>query len=286
MNQHDVALRAESVWSRYGRRRAWALKDVSFEVPSGSITALVGPNGAGKSTLIKSWIGLERPARGRVAVAGIDPRTDRRAAVDRVGYVSQSLGLYRSLPVIDHLRMAWTLRGAFDIDAAASRLAALSIPLHANAGHLSGGQQAQVALALALGSRSPVLLLDEPLAALDPLARHEFMRVVVDDVRGRGATALISSHILNDIAFAADRLLMLTGGRLILAERVDRLLDEHRLIPDTDREPGPLVAAFHRPGGRRVKLVRSNDPALEPPTLEELVMGHLAAALPSTLVEA
>jgi ABC-2 type transport system ATP-binding protein len=277
MRDHVAALRASSVWSRYGRRQHWALSDISFAVPQGSITALVGPNGAGKSTLIKSWVGLERPTKGHVEVLGVDPARDRAAAVNLVGHVSQSLGLYRSLSLHDTLRLAWTLRPNFGVDSAAERLRDLGIPLDTHVGRLSGGQQAQVALALALGSHAPVLLLDEPLASLDPLARHEFMRILVADARARGATVLISSHILSDIAFAVDRIVMIRSGRLAIDDDISRLLHGHRLTagdPSGDKE---IVASFHRPGGEKVSLLRTSDPMLEAPTLEELVMGYLAA---------
>ena len=163
-------------------------------IPSGGITALVGPNGAGKSTLIKGWIGFERPTAGRLEVQGIDPWRDRVAAVGRLAYVPQAASLYRDLTVADHLALGATLRRGFDRAGAAERLDALAIPLGARAGELSGGQQAQVGLALALGTWAPVLLLDEPLASLDPLARREFLAVLVDAVRTTGATALLVAH--------------------------------------------------------------------------------------------
>ena len=199
---------AHGLGKRY-RRRQWALRDVDVSVPAGSITALVGPNGAGKSTLIKAGIGFERPTAGRVFVDGVDPWKERGRAIRRVGYVPQSPSLYRELTVDDHVRLAATLRRGFDVDLARRRLDQLAIPLTSRADELSGGQQAQVGLALALGTRAPVLLLDEPLASLDPLARREFLHVLVDAVRADGATALLSSHVITDIEQACDRLLVL-----------------------------------------------------------------------------
>ena len=178
----DIALEAHGIGKRYRRGRPWALRDVDLAIPAGSITALVGPNGAGKSTLIKGYVGFERPTEGRL-LAGVDPWKDRGAAVRRIGYVPQAASLYRELTVSDHLAMAARWRDGFDRRAAELRLDQLDIPLDARADELSGDQQAQVGLAIALGTRAPVLLLDEPLASLDPLARREFLHVMVDAVR-------------------------------------------------------------------------------------------------------
>ncbi|MEO7667336.1 MAG: ABC transporter ATP-binding protein, partial [Dehalococcoidia bacterium] len=164
LETHDLA-------KRYGRR-TWALTGIDLAIPQGGITALVGPNAAGKSTLIKTWVGFERPTRGSVAVAGIDPWKDRSAALAHVGYIPQSPALYDALSVDDHLDLAVQLRPGFDRAYARRRLDELGIPGNQGARSLSGGQQAQVALALALGTRAKILLLDEPLASLDPLARR------------------------------------------------------------------------------------------------------------------
>ena len=171
-------LETDDVGKRYGRRN-WVIRHLDVAVPDGSITALVGPNGSGKSTLLKAWIGFERPSEGRVLVDGIDPWRARAAGLMRIGYVPQAPSLYRELTVEDHVRLAGTLRPGFDADLARRRLDDLDIPWTSRADQLSGGQQAQVGLALALGTRAPVLLLDEPLASLDPLARREFLHVLV-----------------------------------------------------------------------------------------------------------
>jgi ABC-2 type transport system ATP-binding protein len=274
------ALEAVGVWKRYRRAGAWALQDVHLAVPSGTITALVGPNGAGKSTLIRSWVGFEQPSRGRVLVGGIDPQQDRPGAVTQLGYVSQSTSLYRGLTVAEHLALAATLRAGFDEQAARDRLDELAIPLSQKGGTLSGGQAAQVALCLALGTGAPVLLLDEPLASLDPLARHDFLNVVVSAVRERGATALLSSHIVSDVEAACDQLVVLGLGRVTLQAPIREAVAGHRVVPAGTADPAHAVADFARPGGERSTLVRSSDPALPVPTLEEVVMGYLAAARP------
>lgn len=272
------ALEAISVSKRYRRIGSWALLDADLEVPEGTITALVGPNGAGKSTLIRTWVGFERPTRGRVRVGGIDPQEDRAGAVARIGYVSQSTALYRGLTVGEHLTLAASLRPGFDDEAAQARLEQLAIPLSQKAGSLSGGQAAQVALCIALSTGAPILLLDEPLAALDPLARHDFLNLLVSAVRERGATALLSSHIVSDVEAVCDHLVVLGMGRVTLQAPIREAIAEHRLGPVGSMSAEQTVATFARPGGEPIALVRSSDPSLPRPSLEELVMGYLAAA--------
>jgi ABC-2 type transport system ATP-binding protein len=279
------ALQATGLSKRYRWRGAWALRDIDLAVPRGTITALVGPNGAGKSTLIRTWMGFVRPTRGSVRVGGIDPRADRSGALRQLGYVSQSTALYRGLTVAHHLHLASGLRAGFDEDAARSRLEELDIPLTQRAGSLSGGQAAQVALCLALGTRAPVLLLDEPLASLDPLARHDFLNVVASAVREQGTTVLLSSHIVSDVAAVCDQLVVVGLGHVTLHAPITDAVEGHRLMPTASAAPEALVAMFTRPGGELAALVRSTDPSLPVPTLEELVMGYLAAARPGVRSE-
>ena len=280
-------LETHDIGKRYGRRR-WALRHVDIAVPDGSITALVGPNGSGKSTLLKAWVGFERPTEGHLTVDGVDPWRDRGAAIERLGYVPQAPSLYRELTVDEHVTMARTLRRGFDASVARRRLVELDIPLGARADELSGGQQAQVGLALALGVRAPVLLLDEPLASLDPLARREFLHVLVGAVRAEGATALLSSHVITDIEQACDRLLVLGGGRTLLDLSIAGAIAEHSVVDSTaDADatdgaaaPAPMavVGTFPGPAGERLSLVRGSAPGGRAATLEEVVLGHLAAA--------
>jgi len=267
-------LEAHDLAKRY-RRGVWALAGIDLEIPAGGITALVGPNAAGKSTLIKTWVGFERPTRGSVRVSGIDPWKDRAAALDHIGYVPQSPALYDGLSVEDHLDMAVLLRPTFDRNLARERLDQLGIPRAAGARSLSGGQQAQVALAIALGTRAEVLLLDEPLASLDPLARREFLHVVTDAVRSDGGTALLSSHIVTDVEQACDRLIVLGVGRVLLQASVADAVATHRVAP-ADEAIGEVIATFAGPAGERVALQRDGDG--RPATLEEIVLGYLASA--------
>ena len=268
---------AHGLGKRY--RRRWALRDVDVSVPAGSITALVGPNGAGKSTMIKAGVGFERPTTGRVLVDGVDPWKHRGPAIAKVGYVPQAPSLYRELTVDDHVRLAVTLRPGFDPALARNRLDQLSIPLTSRADELSGGQQAQVGLALALGVGAPVLLLDEPLASLDPLARREFLHVLVDAARADGATALLSSHVITDIEQACDRLLVLGGGRKLLDLSIAESIAAHRIV-ELAAPSDDVVGTFMDTTGESVSLIRTEGetiPRGRPATLEEVVLGHLAA---------
>jgi ABC-2 type transport system ATP-binding protein len=276
-------LETHDIGKRYGRRR-WALRHVDIAVPDGSITALVGPNGSGKSTLLKAWVGFEKPTEGHLIVDGIDPWRDRGGAIQRIGYVPQAPSLYRELTVDEHVALAMSLRPGFEPAIARQRLDDLDIPLTSRADELSGGQQAQVGLALALGTRAPVLLLDEPLASLDPLARREFLHVLVDAVHANGATALLSSHVITDIEQACDRLLVLGAGTTLLDLSIAGAIAEHFVV-----EPpasgvaavpinGTVVGVFPGPAGERLSLVRGDGSGGRSATLEEVVLGHLAAA--------
>ena len=270
-------LEAHDLAKRY-RRGVWALSGINLEIPPGGITALVGPNAAGKSTLIKTLVGFERPTRGSVGVAGVDPWKDRAAALDHIGYVPQSPALYDGLSVDDHLDMAVLLRPSFDRQLAREHLDQLAIPLTAGARNLSGGQQAQVALALALGTRAEVLLLDEPLASLDPRARSEFLHVVTDAVRVDGGSALLSSHIVTDVEQACDRLVVLGVGQVLLQASVADAVASHRVAP-ADEAVGEVIATFAGPAGERLALQREGGG--RPATLEEIVLGYLASARPT-----
>ena len=271
-----AALQARAVAKRY-RGGVRALDGIDLDIPVGSICALVGPNGAGKSTLMKAWVGFERPSSGSVAVFGINPWRNRPAALDRIGYVSQKPSLYRGLTVADHVALAGSLRSGFDPGLTRRRLDELAIPLGQDTRTLSGGQQAQVMLALALGTHAQVFVLDEPLASLD---------VLVDAVRADGATAVLSSHVITDIEQACDRLVVLGGGRKILDVPIAEAISSHRVgtaeaLPETaGAQP---VGTFPGPFGERLTLwlvppERADDPALRGATLEEVILGQLAAS--------
>jgi ABC-2 type transport system ATP-binding protein len=273
----ESPLVADKFGRRYRRTRPWAVRGLSLAVPEGSITALVGANGAGKSTLIRACLGFERPDEGRLLVFGTDPRRDRTKAVNSVGYVPQSASLYRNLTIGDHLTLARAARSSFDRPHALARLLGAGLSAERPIADLSGGEQAQVALALALGTRAPLLLLDEPLASLDPLARRDFLTTLVDDVRGRGATAVLSSHIVTDVEQACDRLVVLADGRLVLDAAVATAKEEYRTVSANELAGRAAIGAFAGTAGELLALV--NDPAIgRAASLEEIVLGHLAAA--------
>jgi ABC-2 type transport system ATP-binding protein len=270
-------LRAVGLQKRYGRGNV-ALDALDLEIRAGTTTALVGPNGAGKSTLIKAWVGFERPTKGRVEVAGIDPWKRRSAALDRVAYVAQTPALYRELTVSDHLALARALRPGFDRSLAQRRLDELAIPGDSLAERLSGGQRAQVSLALALGTRADVLLLDEPLASLDPLARREFLHIVRDSVRADGSTVLLSSHVITDIQQACDHLVVLGGGRKLLDASIAAAVSGHTVVESWESLPGETVGWFLDPAGNPLALVLGTAGlTTRPATLEEVVLGYLAS---------
>ena len=285
-----AALEAIGLTKQY-RRGALALSNVSVEIAAGSITALVGPNAAGKSTLIRTWVGFERPTAGSVRVMGIDPALDPDAALGHIGYVPQQPALYRELTTADHLDLAAHLRPGFDRAVAERHLDYLAIPLKARATTLSGGQQAQVMLAVALGTRADVLLLDEPLASLDPLARSEFLTVLRTAVREGGSTALLSSHIVTDVEQVCDRLIVLGVGQVLLDEALAAAVAGHA-VRRGDASPTPdgndstrsvtVIGQFPTDAGQLLTLVRLGDGAsvhgdLRPATLDEVVKGYLSA---------
>jgi ABC-2 type transport system ATP-binding protein len=253
----NAALEATGLSKQY-KGGALALSNVSLSIRPRSITALVGPNAAGKSTLIKTWVAFERPTAGSVMVMGTDPWRNRSQALSHVGYVPQQPALYRGLTVADHLDVAASVRRGFDKAAALDHLADFVIPLRSRPTNLSGGQQAQVMLAIALGTRADVLLLDEPLASLDPLARSEFLARVRMAVRDRGATAVLSSHIVSDIAQVCDRLIVLSLGQVLLDDSITHAISRHRTVPtDAPLKPGVIaVGAFHDEATVQRMLVR------------------------------
>jgi ABC-2 type transport system ATP-binding protein len=292
------AVEAIGLAKRYGRRTL-ALDGIDLAVPQGSITALVGPNGSGKSTLMKAWVGFEEPTRGQVRVAGIDPWVDRGAALAQVGYIPQRSFLYRGLTVADHLDLTATFRPGFDRLHAEARLRQLRIGKERLVGELSGGEHAQVALALILGTNAPVLLLDEPLASLDPLARREFLHVLRESVRESGRTVVMSSHVVTDVAQACDRIVVLGAAHKLLDEWIDGALATHRIVVAAEvvgRPEGRPIGSFIDLDGRMLMLVRvdgASTPEGAPPegappeggpgraaTLEEIVLGYLAAGRP------
>ncbi|WP_131736216.1 ABC transporter ATP-binding protein [Actinomadura roseirufa] len=278
------ALAIKGLGLRYGR--TWALRDCSLRLPAGSVIALVGPNGAGKSTLLQLITGLLRPTEGTVEVFGQDAGAGSAEALAQVGFVAQEHPLYQGFSVSDLLRMGRGLNLHWDRYLAERRLGELGIPLAKRAGSLSGGQQAQVALALALAKRPALLVLDEPLANLDPIARRDFMRAVMTAVAEDQITVLMSSHVIADLEAVCDWLVLLKDGTVQLAGAIDDVLDGHRMLtgPRTGAEPSMpgLVRVTH--SERHIDLLVRTGPdrpdlhptwRSQPVGLEELILAYL-----------
>lgn len=229
----DMALETVALGKRYGR--SWALRDCSLQLPAGHVAALVGPNGAGKSTLLHLAVGLLRPDAGEVRVFGRDPRDGAEALAD-IGFVAQDTPLYPDFTANELITMGGKLNRRWDAALARDRIARLGFPADKAVGKLSGGQRAQVALALALAKRPRLLLLDEPVASLDPLARHEFMQALMGAVGETGTTVLLSSHLLADLERTCDYLVVLQSAQVQLNGSVDDLLGRHRTLA------GPRIA--------------------------------------------
>jgi ABC-2 type transport system ATP-binding protein len=274
-------------------RRVTALRDCSITVPEGRISALVGPNGAGKTTLLRMLAGLSRPTAGTAAVLGGAPRQDP-AFLSEVGFLAQEIPLYRRFTAEDHIRAGAHLNRRWDASSVRTRLAGLSIPPDRPVGKLSGGQRAQVALALTLAKRPRVLLLDEPVAALDPLARRHFLGTLtsaVADSEGE-LTVVLSSHLIADLERVSDHLILVSASQVQLCGDTDDLLAGHRVLVGPRKDTSALekthtvVHAVRTPRQARL-LVRLNGPVIDPAyeaedvSLEELVLGYMGADAPS-----
>ena len=277
---------------RYGS--TWALRECTLAVPAGHVAALVGPNGAGKTTLLNLAVGLVAPSAGGVTVLG-GRVAGSPAALDGIGFVAQDTPLYKNLSVADMLHLTRNLNRRFDQAAAEARLAELDIPLKRKAGRLSGGQQAQVALTLALARRPRLLVLDEPVAMLDPVARHDFMAMVLTAAAADGVSVVLSSHVLTELERVADYLILMSRGRVQVAGEVDDLLACHRMLTgpaaEADRYTERPVVQASRAAAQAHLLVRAtaDDPVpagweVHQVGLEELVLAYLrqpgAGALP------
>jgi ABC-2 type transport system ATP-binding protein len=279
-----AALQASGLGKRY--RRTWALKDCNLTVPRGRIAALVGPNGAGKTTLLHLAVGLLAPTTGTIRVLDRTPADPGLPA--QVGFVAQDTPLYRDFTAAEHLTMGVKLNRRSDQTLARDRLERLGIQLDRRIGTLSGGQRAQVALALALAKQPQLLLLDEPLASLDPLARREFLQTLMGAVAEQGVTVVLSSHLLADLERVCDYLIVLSAAHVQVLGTTEELLAQHKLLigPYRDRQPpiagvAQVVRASHTERQASL-LVRTDGPIHDPAwkahevSLEDLVLAYLA----------
>jgi ABC-2 type transport system ATP-binding protein len=274
---------SDGLGRRYGA--TWALRDCTLAIPEGHLVAVVGPNGAGKSTMLNIIVGLTAPTTGDVTVLG-GAAVGSSAALDDIAFVAQDMPLYRQLSVADMVHLTRNLNRGFDDAYARRRLDELGISTKSKAGKLSGGQQSQLALTLALARRPRLLVLDEPTSRLDPLARHDFMATVMSAMADEGVSVLLSSHALAELERVADYLVLVTGGVVRLAGTVDELAAQHRLMTGRVGQPAPAgwqVIQSSEAGSQRHLLVRLGGSADGPPDswesravgVEELVLGYL-----------
>jgi ABC-2 type transport system ATP-binding protein len=284
----NAAIVTEGLGKRFGAK--WALRDCSFAVPAGRVCGLVGANGAGKTTLLRLLAGLSRPSTGRAEVGGQVPR-DETEFLREVGYLAQEIPLYRRWSAADHLRMGAATNPGWDDAWARERLAGLRIPLEQRVGTMSGGQRAQVGLVLALAKRPRVLLLDEPVAALDPLARREFLSTLAEAVVDNSTTVVLSSHLVTDLERVCDHLVVLADSRTVLADDLDDVLATHRLLVGPRRDTTAIerdhVVLREERTHRQLSLwVRLRGPLVDPNWdvqelgLEEIMLAYLSLGEP------
>ena len=279
----NAAIEAEELGKRYGRR--WALTDCNLSIPAGRVVGLVGPNGAGKSTLLHLAVGLLEPSAGRISVLGHEPASSP-AQLRRVGFLAQDSPAYARMTIAQHLRMGRWLNPSWDGEFAAGRIEELGLDPAQRAGSLSGGQRAQLALTLAVAKRPELLVLDEPVAALDPLARWEFLQTLMTVVATHGVGVVLSSHLIADLEQVCDHLVVLLSGQVALAGEVDELLASHHRLVGARRDPvrlpsGQTLITESHTEKQTTLLVRTDQPVLDPSwtvspvSLSDLVLAYM-----------
>ena len=282
----NTVIQASGLGKAY--RRTWALRDCSLAIPEGHVVGLVGPNGAGKTTLLRLATGMLMPTCGTITVLGERPAAGP-AQLARVGFVAQDTAVYARLTVADHLRLGAWLNPGWDDNLARQRIRRLALDPKQRAGSLSGGERAQLALTLAMAKRPEVLLLDEPVASLDPLARREFLQALMEAVAEQRLSIVLSSHLVADLERVCDYLVVLVASKVRVAGEVSDLLASHHRLSGPRRDPGTL------PAGQEViteshtdkqssLLVRVDGPLLDPAwtvkpvSLEDLVLAYMSRA--------
>jgi ABC-2 type transport system ATP-binding protein len=281
-----AVVQARGLGKRY--RRVQALTDCTLDIPAGRVAGLVGPNGAGKTTLLHLATGMLTPTSGTIEVLGGRPGGGP-AQLARVGFVAQDTPTYAALSVADHLRMGERMNPRWDAGLARDRIGRLGLDPARKAGKLSGGQRAQLALTLAVAKRPELLLLDEPIASLDPLARREFLQNLMEFTADQQVSVVLSSHLVADLERVCDYLIVLVASRVRVAGEVDRLLAEHRLVTGPRRDPGALpgdwevVSASHT-DRQSTLLIRTDAPVHDPAwtvsqvSLEDVVLAYMSQA--------
>ncbi len=282
----SAVLAASHLGKRYGRK--WALSDCNLEIPGGHVVGLVGPNGAGKTTLLHLAVGLLAPSQGTIEVLGAPPAADPEELA-KVGFVAQDTPIYARLTVEDHLRFGAQLNPRWDDEAARERIDDLDLDLKQRAGSLSGGQRAQLALTLAIAKRPELLILDEPVASLDPLARREFLQSLMEVVADQGVSVVLSSHLVADLERVCDYLVVLVSSRVQIAGEVDELLRRHRRVTgprrESDRIPSDWEIVEESHTDRQSTFFVRTDCAIFDPELsvdevglEDLVLAYMGQA--------
>jgi len=283
-----AVLQARELGRKY--RRRWALSQCTLDIPAGRVVGLVGPNGAGKTTLLSLAAGLLTPTAGTIEVCGGRPSASR-AQLAKVGFVAQNTPTYAGLTVADHLKLGARLSPSWDARVAQERIQRLGLPPDQQTGSLSGGQRAQLALTLAIAKRPELLILDEPVAALDPLARRDFLQDLSDATAEQELSVVHSSHLVSDVERVCDYLIILVASRVRLAGDVRELLATHRLLTTPRLDPATLPAGLHvisahHSDRQTTMLVRSNsgvyDPVwtTSPVGLEDLVLAYMSQSVP------
>jgi ABC-2 type transport system ATP-binding protein len=279
-------LQAEGLGKRYGRR--WALADCTLDVPAGRVVGLVGPNGAGKSTLLNLAAGMLTPTTGTIEVCGGRPASGP-AQLAKVGFVAQDTPTYAGLSIAEHLKLGARLNPGWDDALARSRIERLGLDPAQRAGRLSGGQRAQLALTLGIAKRPGLLILDEPVAALDPLARREFLQSLMETVAEQNLSVVLSSHLVSDVELACDHLIVLVASRVQIAGEIQDLLTTHYRLTGPRRDPATLPPGRHvisadHTDRQTTLLIRTDTPVQDPawtvtrPSLEDLVLAYMSQA--------
>ncbi len=276
-----TALDASGLGKRY--RQRWALSDCTLQIPEGRVAGLVGPNGAGKTTLLHLAVGLLAPTTGTITVLGGEPASGP-GQLAKVGFVAQDTPVYAGLSVADHLRLGAHLNPAWDAAYAERRIDRIGFDPAQRAGKLSGGQRAQLALTLAIAKRPRVLILDEPVASLDPLARREFLQDLMEAVAEQEISVVLSSHLVADLERVCDYLIVLAASRVQIAGDVDALIASHHRLIGPRRDPASLpsdqevIQASHT-DRQSTLIVQTSHPVLDPTwTVEQLSMEDLVLA--------
>ncbi|RVX38383.1 ABC-2 type transport system ATP-binding protein [Nonomuraea polychroma] len=276
-------LQAQGLGRKYGKR--WALRECTIDIPAGHVVGLVGPNGAGKTTLLKLACGQLEPTAGGITVLGGRPGSTP-AQLARVGFVAQDTPVYAGLSVAEHLRLGARLNPRWDDARARERIARLGLSPTHRAGKLSGGQRAQLALTLGLAKRPELLILDEPVASLDPLARREFLQHLMEATVEHEFGVVLSSHLVSDLERVCDFLIVLVDSRVQVAGEVDQLLATHHRLTGPRRDPDRLPADQHVVSARHTDrqstfVIRTDAPIHDPAwtvtqlSLEDLVLAYM-----------